>query len=112
MGGDEAVSYLGTYLDLLVEKRGLKSDSDLAKHLNISRQHVSRIRKSGVMSDEKCLIVARELDINPLELFSYMRVQKEQSPDVKEIWMALHRDSKRGKDSILLNRNIDSHDFE
>jgi len=106
------VSYLGTYLDLLVEKRGFKSDSDLAKYLNISRQHISRIRKAGVMSDQKCLIVARELDINPLELFSYMRVQKEHSPDVKEVWMALHRDSKRGKDSILLNRNLDSHEID
>lgn len=100
------MSYVGTYLDLMVEKRGFNSDSDLAKYLGISRQHISRIRKSGVMSDEKCLIVARELDIDPLELFSYMRAQKERSSEVKEIWMALHRSSKRDKDSILLNRNI------
>ena len=103
---DEVLSYLGTYLDLMVEKRGFSSDSDLAKYFGISRQHISRIRKSGVMSDEKCLKVAKELDIDPLELFSYMRAQKEKSSEVKEIWMTLHRNSKREKDSILLNRNL------
>ena len=90
----------------MVEKRGFSSDSDLAKYFGISRQHISRIRKSGVMSDEKCLKVAKELDIDPLELFSYMRAQKEKSSEVKEIWMTLHRNSKREKDSILLNRNL------
>lgn len=106
------MSYLGNYLDLILEKRRFNSDSDLAKYLNISRQHLSRIRKSGVMSDEKCLIVASELDINPLELFSYMRVQKARSADVKEVWMALHRSTKRSKDSILLNRNMGSYDLQ
>ena len=101
------MSYLGTYLDQLVEKREFSSDTELARYLGISRQHLSRVRKTGVMSDEKCLQVARDLDIDPLELFSYMRAQKAHSDEVREIWFDMHRKTKRVKDYILLNRNLD-----
>ncbi len=99
------MSYVGTYLDQLIEKKNLKSDSDLANYLQISRQHLSRIRIEGVLSEEKCLIVASELDINPLELLSYMRAKKAKSEEARKIWMELHKKTKRVKAYILLNSN-------
>ncbi len=102
------MSYLGTYLDQVSLKQGFKSDSELARHLDISRQHLSRIRQTGILSDEKCLIIAKELNIDPLELFALMRAQKAKSEDIRTIWLTLHRQTKRVKDSILLNSNLDN----
>jgi transcriptional regulator with XRE-family HTH domain len=102
------MSYLGTYLDQVSERQGFRSDSELARFLDISRQHLSRIRQSGVMSDEKCLIIARVLNIDPLELFALMRARKAKSEDIRVIWLELHRQTKRVKDSILLNSNLDA----
>jgi len=99
------MSYIGTYLDQLIEKRQLKSDSELANYLKISRQHLSRIRIQGVLSEEKCYVVAKELDIEPLELLSYMRAKKSKSAELQNIWMELHRKTKRVKAYILLNSN-------
>jgi len=99
------MSYLGIYLDQLIEKKGLNSDAGLAKFLQISRQHISRIRKEGTLSDEKCLLIAKELDINPLELFALVRARKSKSEETREIWMQLHRQTKRVKAYILLNSN-------
>jgi transcriptional regulator with XRE-family HTH domain len=100
------MSYIGTYLDQLIVRRDLKSDSDLANHLEISRQHLSRIRSDGrVLSEELCYRIARDLDINPLELFAYVRAQKCKTPEIRAIWMDLHRQVKRVKASILLNSN-------
>ncbi len=99
------MSYLGIYLDQLIEKKRFNSDAELAKYLDISRQHISRIRKEGTMSDEKCLMVAKELDINPLELFALVRAKKSRCDDTREIWMELHRETKRVKAYILLNSN-------
>ena len=99
------MSYIGTYLDQLIEKRNLKSDSELAGYLGISRQHISRIRIAGNLSEEKCFRLAQELDIDPLELFSYIRAQRASSPEIKLVWMELHRKTKRVKASILLNSN-------
>ena len=99
------MSYIGTYLDQIVGKRDFKSDSDLANFLNISRQHLSRIRIEGRLSEEKCYQVARELDIDPIELFSYMRAKSAKNPEIRGIWMDLHRRTKRVKASILLNSN-------
>lgn len=103
--GDMHMSYIGTYLDQLILKKSIKSDSSLADYLQISRQHLSRIRIEGNLSEEKCLLIARELDIDPLELFSYMRARKAVNPEVKKVWMDLHRNIKRVKASILLNSN-------
>ncbi|GJM13273.1 MAG: hypothetical protein DHS20C12_16760 [Pseudohongiella sp.] len=99
------MSYIGTYLDQLIEKREFKSDSELAKFLKISRQHLSRIRIEDSLSEEKCFQVAQELDIDPLELFSYMRAKKSSCKAISAIWMDLHRKTKRVKASILLNSN-------
>lgn len=99
------MSYIGTYLDQLIEKKDFKSDSDLAMFLNISRQHLSRIRIEGALSEERCFQIAQELDINPLELFAYVRAQRSNSPEIRAIWMDLHRQTKRVKASILLNSN-------
>lgn len=101
------MSYLGNYLDQLIEQHRFRSDTELARFLGISRQHISRVRKTGILSDEKCMIIAKELGIDPLELFSYMRAQKSSSEDVRGVWLDLHRKTKRVKDFILLNRNID-----
>ncbi|MCG8414264.1 MAG: helix-turn-helix domain-containing protein [Pseudomonadales bacterium] len=99
------MSYLGIYLDQLIEKKRLNSDTELAKFLQISRQHMSRIRKEGSMSDEKCMVLAKELDINPLELFALVRAKKSKTKETREIWMQLHRETKRVKAYILLNSN-------
>ncbi len=99
------MSYLGIYLDQLIESKGFKTDAELARFLDISRQHVSRIRREGMMSEEKCLLVARELDMNPLELLAIVRAKKSTSEEVRAIWMELHRETRRVKASILLNSN-------
>lgn len=100
------MSYIGTYLDQLIGKRELKSDSELAGYLSISRQHLSRIRNDGrILSEDLCYRIATELDISPLELFAYVRAQKSKRPEVRAIWMDLHRQTKRVKASILLNSN-------
>ena len=100
------MSYIGTYLDQLISRRDLNSDSELAGYLGISRQHLSRIRNdSRILSEELCHRIARDLDINPLELFAYVRAQKSKNQEIKAIWMDLHRQTKRVKASILLNSN-------
>ncbi|NKB33228.1 MAG: helix-turn-helix domain-containing protein [Pseudomonadales bacterium] len=99
------MSYLGIYLDQIVKKKGFSSDTELAKFLDISRQHISRIRREGAMSDEKCLLVAQVLDINPLELFALVRARKSKTKETREIWMELHKKTKRVKAYILLNSN-------
>jgi len=100
------MSYIGTYLDQLIAKKELKSDSELANFLDISRQHLSRIRSDGrILSEELCYRIALELDISPLELFAYVRAQKSKRAEIKTVWMELHRQTKRVKASILLNSN-------
>jgi len=104
--GSPDMSYIGTYLDQLIGKKEFRSDSELATFLEISRQHLSRIRSDGrVLSEELCYRIALELDINPLELFAYVRAQKSKRPEIKAVWMELHRQTKRVKASILLNSN-------
>lgn len=99
------MTYLNTYLDQLMARKKFKSDSELARFLQVSRQHMSRVRKGGLLSEEKCLIVARELDIDPLEMFAYVSALKAKSDESKNIWMELHRKTKAVKAYVLLNSN-------
>ncbi|MFN3163387.1 MAG: hypothetical protein ACE37N_07880 [Pseudohongiellaceae bacterium] len=59
------------------------------------------------MSEEKCLEIATTLNIDPLELLALMRARKAKSEELRSVWMDLHRQSKKVKDSILLNSNLD-----
>ncbi len=99
------MSYFNTYLDELLSKKGLKNDSELAKFLDVSRQHLSRVRKGSLFSEEKCYLIATELGIDPLELLSYNMYQKAKSEELKTIWLDLHQKTKKVKAYVLLNSN-------
>ncbi len=85
---------LTKYLDALIKKKGLKSDSELANFLNLSRQAISRTRRDALLGESKCLIIARELDLNPLEIFSLVQAHKALSDESREIWVELHYKTK------------------
>ncbi|MDA0688758.1 MAG: helix-turn-helix domain-containing protein [Proteobacteria bacterium] len=95
--------YFNVYLDELIRKKRLKNDSELAAYLSVSRQHLSRIRKGGLLSDSKCYRIAEDLGLNPLELFAYNQAQKADSPETRTVWMDLHLKYRRQKAYLLLD---------
>jgi len=76
-------------LEALKADKDLSSDYGVAKYLGISHQAVGRWRKGGAMSEELCLKVAKELNLDEdLVLLSNL-AEKQTCPEAKEALIRL-----------------------
>lgn len=76
------------YLDEVMKRHNLKNDRQLALHLkwNPSIVHQYRTGKR-VMEEEKCLQIARELDMeNPLPIIAAAGIDRAEKTGQKSLW--------------------------
>jgi hypothetical protein len=77
-------------LDKLAAQFELKSDYQIAKHLHISTQRVSRYRRGlDTLGDQLAVEVADQLGIDRCFIMASMAAERAKSPDVKRTWAQL-----------------------
>ncbi|MCL6263164.1 hypothetical protein [Craterilacuibacter sp. RT1T] len=75
------------YLEEALLKMGEISDAKKAEKLKISRQSISAYRKGErIMDDFMCIMVARELGIDPLEVIAAANMEREKTTERKDFW--------------------------
>ncbi|MDH5445962.1 MAG: helix-turn-helix domain-containing protein [Gammaproteobacteria bacterium] len=75
------------YLDLLKKKYEIKSDYALAKFLGISKQRITTYRRGRAsFNTEFCIIVAKFLGIEPMEIIAAMYAVREKDKLAKSFW--------------------------
>lgn len=75
------------YLEDALEKMGNVSDAEKAKRLKVSRQTISAYRKGErTMDDFMCIMVARELGIDPLEVIAAANMEREKTQERRDFW--------------------------
>ena len=79
------------YLDLLKKKYEIKSDYALAKFLGISKQRITTYRQGrSSFSTEFCIIVAKFLGLEPLEVIAAMQAMREKDSLSRTFWKETH----------------------
>lgn len=85
LGGDMKTT--ADFLDALRAKLSLSSDGQLAAHLGIHRQYISRYRNNVIsFDDEMSLRVAEILEIDGSYVMACMHHQRAKNPEVKAAW--------------------------
>lgn len=75
------------FIDELKLKLELPSDGMLAKKLGIHRQYMSQYRTGKTtFSDEKALLVADLLEIDPAYVIACVHAEREKNQTIKTIW--------------------------
>lgn len=76
------------YLDALAKKKGFKNDRQLALHMGWSSGVMTLYRKGQrVMSEEQCLQVAQELDMeNPLPIIAAAGIDRAEKTGQRSLW--------------------------
>jgi len=75
------------YLDSIKKKYDIKSDYALAKFLGISKQRVTTYRQGrSSFNTEFCIIVAKFLGLEPLEVISAMHATREKDSLARSFW--------------------------
>lgn len=75
------------YLKEALEKMGNMSDAKKAERLKISRQALSSYQIGNrIMDDFMCILVARELGIDPLEVIAAANMEREKSQERRDFW--------------------------
>jgi plasmid maintenance system antidote protein VapI len=89
------------YLDLVREKLDIKSDYALARRWNVNRVVISNFRTGfRSLSDEIVFIVAKELEISPLEILTDLRAEKAKSEEKVSFWKNAYKEV-TGRDILL-----------
>lgn len=80
------------YLDAIKQRHALPSDYALARLLRVSPANVTGYRKgkSG-FDDERCLIVADLLDIDPVSVLADMNAARTKCPEARKVWERVAR---------------------
>ena len=79
------------YLDLIKKKYDIKSDYALARFLGISKQRITTYRQGrSSFSTEFCIIVAKFLAVEPLEIIAAMNAVREKNSLSKTFWKEMH----------------------
>ncbi|MBC3871924.1 helix-turn-helix domain-containing protein [Undibacterium oligocarboniphilum] len=75
------------YLDQIMQKKKLRRDKELAEWLQISPAAVAQYR-SGVrtMDNEKCIKIAIELGIDPIEIIMASDIDRAERAGQKSLW--------------------------
>jgi len=75
------------FLDALRVKLDLPSDGQLADHLGLHRQYISRYRRLTVtFDDEMAMHVADMLEIDPAFVVACMHAQRAKRTEEKQLW--------------------------
>jgi predicted transcriptional regulator len=75
------------FLDALRIKLNLPSDGQLADHLGMHRQHMSRYRTmSGTFDDERAIQIADILEVDPVFVVACMHAQRAKREEEKAVW--------------------------
>ena len=79
------------YLDLIKKKYDIKSDYALARFLGISKQRVTTYRQGrSSFNTEFCIIVAKFLALDPLEIIAAMNATREKNSLSRTFWQETH----------------------
>lgn len=76
------------YFDKLIEKKGLKNDLGLAKHMGWSSGRMSQYRTGKrIMDNELCMRLAMELDMeNPLPIIMAADMDRAERAGQRSLW--------------------------
>lgn len=79
------------FLDAFKAKRGLKTDSDLARAWSVSPQMIHQYRTSEKsLSDERAIEIAKVLELDPVGyVLACVHAERAQRPAVKRAWEEL-----------------------
>lgn len=82
-----AIATIQELLDLAKKIRGLPSDAQLARALDVSGASVSALRKGhNTLDDATALRLAELLDLDPSFVFACNRAAGAKTPGVKQVW--------------------------
>ncbi|MBM2883865.1 hypothetical protein JFK97_05635 [Chromobacterium phragmitis] len=75
------------YLQDAIEKLGVESDTKAAEALKISKQAICSYRSGErIMDDFTCIMVAKTLGIDGMEVIAAAQMEREKSEERREIW--------------------------
>ncbi|AOZ49034.1 hypothetical protein [Chromobacterium vaccinii] len=75
------------YLQDAIEKLGVENDSKAAAALKISKQAICSYRSGErIMDDFTCIMVAKTLGIDGMEVIAAAQMEREKNEERREIW--------------------------
>ncbi|HGB5418513.1 TPA: hypothetical protein ACIVQF_004187 [Salmonella enterica subsp. enterica serovar Muenchen] len=81
------MKWFASYIDELKEKLEITSDYGISKHLGVTRQNITRVRNGETLNNKKCLQIANDLGIDPLQVIATARAQNEKDQELKAFWI-------------------------
>lgn len=78
------------YIEALKRHTNLNTNVKIADYLDVSRQYITTLKYGKVwLSREKCLVIAKALGIDVVEILMTINAEKSLSLDEKEHWLHL-----------------------
>lgn len=77
------------FLEDIKIKHDLKSDSDLARHLKLTRQAISAIKHGGGFDENTAIKIARSLGINEERFVLQLKIDQAKEVHAKRFWKKL-----------------------
>ena len=74
------------YLDIAKKKNEIKSDSDLARKIGVTRAAINNWRNEKPMSQEVILKLAKLCGEKPEKLLAEYELSRPHTPEVKSMW--------------------------
>lgn len=86
-GGTDTMKPSIEYLQDAIEKLGVENDSKAAAALKISKQAICSYRSGErIMDDFTCIMVAKTLGIDGMEVIAAAQMEREKNEERREIW--------------------------
>lgn len=84
--------WIENYIDDFKAKLKLESDYAVAKHLEMSKQAMTKVRQGGTVGRKKLIRIAKALKKDPMELIATSEAQREKDPEVRAVWLKLAKE--------------------
>lgn len=94
------------YLDAIKKKHHLNSDYKISKLLGARPSKIANYRNGTSFSDETALQIAKLLEIEPVQVFADMQIERAKDPEVKKTWTELSKKLGGIAATIVLTSNL------
>ena len=74
-------------INALKAKHSLKSDYEVAKFLNVSKQSIYNYRDGRECDDKTAILLAEKLDFNPARVLLEIQAHRTKNPLTKEVFL-------------------------
>ncbi|MCH7816315.1 MAG: hypothetical protein IIC60_07080 [Proteobacteria bacterium] len=81
---------IAKYLQILKQQKEFSSYFKIAKFLGVSASYIYEVKRTGKLSDKKCIIIADKLNLEPLEIIAARNCDNAKDMMSRAFWSKVH----------------------